>query len=58
VVACNLGKTCVVGCENLVCNEADKSCHLAGRELNAGDYISIDGNKGVVFEGEINVNYS
>jgi pyruvate,orthophosphate dikinase len=58
VVAYNLGKTCVVGCENLVCNEADKSCHLAGRKLNAGDYISIDGNKGVVFEGEINVNYS
>jgi pyruvate,orthophosphate dikinase len=57
-VAYNLGKTCVVGCENLVCNEADKSCHLAGRKLNAGDYISIDGNKGVVFEGEINVNYS
>ncbi len=25
VVACNLGKTCVVGCENLVCNEADKN---------------------------------
>jgi pyruvate,orthophosphate dikinase len=48
----------VVGCENLVCNEADKNCHLAGRELNVGDHISIDGNKGVVFEGEINVNYS
>lgn len=58
VVAYNLGKTCVVGCENLVCNEADKNCHLAGRELNVGDHISIDGNKGVVFEGEINVNYS
>ncbi len=58
VVACNLGKTCVVGCENLVCNEVDKNCHLSDRKLNVGDPISIDGNKGVVFEGEINVNYS
>jgi pyruvate,orthophosphate dikinase len=56
VVACNLGKTCVVGCENLVCNESEKSCRLGGRQLNVGDHISIDGNKGVVFEGEINVN--
>jgi pyruvate,orthophosphate dikinase len=57
VVACNLGKTCVVGCENLVCNEADKNCRLAGRKMKVGDYISIDGNKGFVFEGEINVNH-
>jgi pyruvate,orthophosphate dikinase len=56
VVACNLGKTCVVGCENLVCNESDKNCRLGGRLLNVGDHISIDGNKGFVFEGEINVN--
>jgi pyruvate,orthophosphate dikinase len=56
VVACNLGKTCVVGCENLVCNESEKNCRLGGRQLNVGDHISIDGNKGFVFEGEINVN--
>jgi len=56
VVACNLGKTCVVGCENLICNESEKNCRLGGRQLNVGDHISIDGNKGVVFEGEINVN--
>ncbi|MEX1300160.1 MAG: PEP/pyruvate-binding domain-containing protein [Desulfotignum sp.] len=56
VVAYNLGKTCVVGCENLVCNESDKNCRLGGRLLNVGDHISIDGNKGFVFEGEINVN--
>jgi len=56
VVACNLGKTCVVGCENLVCNEAAKRCRLGGRQLNVGDHISIDGNKGFVFQGAINVN--
>ncbi len=58
VVACNLGKTCVVGCENLVCNESEKNCRLGGRQLNVGDHISIDGNKGFVFEGEINVNHT
>ncbi|MCA1793920.1 MAG: pyruvate, phosphate dikinase, partial [Desulfobacteraceae bacterium] len=31
VVAYNLGKTCVVGCENLVCSETEKTCLLAGR---------------------------
>ena len=58
VVACNLGKTCVVGCEILVCSESEKNCRLGSRQLNVGDHISIDGNKGFVFEGEINVNQS
>jgi pyruvate, orthophosphate dikinase len=57
VVAYNLGKTCVVGCENLVCSETEKICHLSGRKMRVGDYISIDGNKGFVFQGEINVNH-
>jgi pyruvate, orthophosphate dikinase len=56
VVAYNLGKTCVVGCENLVCSETEKTCRLAGRTMKVGDYISIDGNQGFVFQGEINVN--
>jgi pyruvate,orthophosphate dikinase len=58
VVAYNLGKTCVVGCENLECSETEKICHLAGRKMKVGDYISIDGNKGFVFKGEINVNHN
>ncbi|MCG8568286.1 MAG: PEP-utilizing enzyme, partial [Desulfobacterales bacterium] len=56
VVAYNLGKTCVVGCENLICNEAKKQCRLDQTTLKTGDYISIDGYKGFVFQGRLEVN--
>ncbi|MCP3941599.1 MAG: pyruvate, phosphate dikinase [Desulfobacteraceae bacterium] len=56
VVAYNLMKTCVVGCENLECNEHDKECTLAGVKMKAGDYISINGYKGSVYKGEMKVN--
>jgi pyruvate,orthophosphate dikinase len=55
VVAYNLRKTCVVGCENLVCNERDKTCKLDGVEMKVGDFISINGYKGSVYQGEIKV---
>jgi pyruvate,orthophosphate dikinase len=55
VVAYNLRKTCVVGCENLVCNEQEKTCRLDGVEMKVGDYISINGYKGSVYQGEIKV---
>ena len=56
VVAYNLGKTCVVGCENLVCNEEKRECRLDRVGLRSGDHISIDGYKGFVFKGEMKVN--
>jgi pyruvate,orthophosphate dikinase len=56
VVAYNLRKTCVVGCENLLCNEQDKVCELAGMKMKVGDYISINGYKGSVYQGNIKVN--
>jgi pyruvate,orthophosphate dikinase len=55
VVAYNLRKTCVVGCENLVCNEREKECTLDGVKMKVGDYISINGYKGSVYQGEIKV---
>jgi pyruvate,orthophosphate dikinase len=55
VVAYNLRKTCVVGCENLVCNEREKKCKLDGVEMKVGDFISINGYKGSVYQGEIKV---
>lgn len=57
VVAYNLGKTCVVGCENLVCNEQDKVCALDGVKMNTGDYISINGHRGSVYQGKLSVNH-
>ncbi|MCP3872714.1 MAG: pyruvate, phosphate dikinase [Desulfobacteraceae bacterium] len=56
VVTYNLGKTCVVGCENLVCNEPRKKCMLNGVKMVTGDYISINGQKGSVYKGQIKVN--
>ncbi len=56
VVAYNLGKTCVVGCENLVCNEEERTCELDGIQMTTGDYISINGYRGAVYQGQIRVN--
>ncbi len=56
VVTYNLGKTCVVGCENLVCNEHKKECMLNGAKMITGDYISINGQKGSVYKGAIKTN--
>ncbi len=56
VVTYNLGKTCVVGCENLVCNEHKKECMLNGIKMGTGDYISINGQKGSVYKGAIKIN--
>jgi len=56
VVAYNLNKTCVVGCENLVCNEHKKKCMLNELKMVTGDYISINGQKGSVYKGAIKIN--
>ena len=53
VVAHQLGKTCVVGCGNLMCQEKEKSCLFQSKRLNSGDYISIDGQRGAVYQGRI-----
>jgi len=55
VVTHRLEKTCVVGCGNLICNEKDKLCLFNRRRLNAGDYISIDGKEGSVYEGILRI---
>jgi len=55
VVAHRLGKTCVVGCANLDCNEKEKYCLFNQLRINSGDYISIDGQEGSVYQGLIKV---
>jgi len=55
VVAHRLGKTCVVGCGNLVCNEKDKSCRFNEVEFKTGDYLSIDGREGSVYQNLVRV---
>jgi len=55
VVAHRLGKTCVIGSGNLVCNEKEKNCLFNQVFLKSGDYISIEGREGSVYQGKIKV---
>lgn len=53
VVAHRLEKTCVVGCGNLVCNEKERNCRFDETRLESGAYISIDGQGGSVYQGQV-----
>lgn len=55
VVAHRLGKTCVVGCANLVCDEKNKKGRFDDVLLKSGDFISIDGQEGSVYQGYMDV---
>ncbi len=55
VLAHSLGKTCVVGCGSLVCDETKKTCRFNNVVLKSGDYISIDGSEGSVYHGKLKV---
>jgi len=55
VVAHRLGKTCVIGSGGLVCNEKEKNCLFNQVFLKSGDYISIEGREGSVYQGKIKV---
>ncbi|MFC1884497.1 PEP/pyruvate-binding domain-containing protein, partial [Thermodesulfobacteriota bacterium] len=55
IVAHRLGKTCVVGCPNLICREEKSSCSLDQRELQSGEWISIDGKEGSVYLGRMKI---
>jgi pyruvate,orthophosphate dikinase len=51
VVAHRLGKTCVVGCADLVCKEREGTGQFYDTLVKSGDYISIDGRGGAVYQG-------
>lgn len=53
VTAKRLGKTAVVECVDLDVIEQQGSVRLAGTELHAGDWLSIDGRTGNIFPGRI-----
>ena len=55
VIAHRLGKTCVVSCTNLDCNEKEKYCQFNQLKIKSGEHISIDGHEGSVFQGLIKV---
>ena len=53
VVARGMGTCCVSGCGDIVMDEANKQFTLAGKTYHEGDYISIDGSTGNIYDGII-----
>ncbi len=52
IVAFELDKTAVVGCHNLAVLENEGRCFINRKEVKQGDYISLDGRKGLVYAGK------
>ncbi len=53
VVARGMGKCCVSGCGEILMDEENKRFTLAGKEFREGDWISIDGSTGKIYDGVI-----
>ena len=53
VVARGMGKCCVSGCGDIAMDEENKKFTLAGKTYVEGDYISIDGSTGNIYDGII-----
>ena len=53
VVARGMGTCCVSGCSEITMDEANKKFTLAGKEYHEGDWLSIDGSTGCIYDGII-----
>ncbi|HEU5361102.1 MAG TPA: pyruvate, phosphate dikinase, partial [Candidatus Deferrimicrobiaceae bacterium] len=53
VVARQMGKTCVAGCEAIDVDEATNRFIVGGRMIREGDFISLNGSTGEVILGEV-----
>ena len=53
VVARGMGTCCVSGCGDITMDEENKQFTLAGKTYHEGDYISIDGTTGNIYDGII-----
>ena len=53
VVARGMGKCCVAGCSGINVDEENLKMTVQGKTYKEGDFISINGSTGVVYEGEI-----
>ncbi len=53
VVARGMGKCCVSGCGDIAMDEENKKFTLSGKTYVEGDYISIDGSTGAIYDGII-----
>lgn len=53
LVARGWGKCCIVGCSDLNINLARKEIHVNGRVIKEGDWMTLNGTKGRVYEGKL-----
>ncbi|MBN2055937.1 pyruvate, phosphate dikinase [bacterium] len=53
VVARGMGKSCVVGCDELDVDYDQERLYVKGKSFSKGDYLSIDGYTGEVIEGRL-----
>ncbi len=53
VVARGMGTCCVSGCGDIAMDEENKQFTLAGKTFHEGDWLSIDGTTGNIYDGEI-----
>ena len=53
VVARGMGECCVSGCQDIQMDEEHKKFFLGGKVFKEGDWISIDGSTGYIYDGVI-----
>ncbi len=53
VVARGMGECCVSGCGDIRMDEENKKFELAGKTFHEGDFISLDGSTGNIYDGII-----
>ena len=55
LVARGWGKCCVVGCAGIEIDLKTKTMHIGGITLKEGDWISLNGSRGLVYNGKMNM---
>ena len=53
VVARGMGTCCVSGCTEIAMDEENKQFTLAGKTYHEGDWLSLDGSTGCIYDGKI-----
>ena len=53
VVARGMGRCCVSGCGEIKMDEANKQFELKGKTFHEGDWLSLDGSTGKIYDGAI-----
>ncbi|HET6516404.1 MAG TPA: pyruvate, phosphate dikinase [Thermodesulfovibrionales bacterium] len=55
LVARGWGKCCIVGCSALIIDNRQKEIRVNGKALKEGDWITLNGTKGRVYEGRLDL---